>query len=135
MYPMSVPQSELAPNYFLHTFANGLQIVGQRMPSLASVTFGVQFAAGIKDEPEEKLGLTHLLSDMVFQGTESRNVRQLTDEFEAIGARRGGETGNEFAREQVAMQVLDGDFAVHAWHESLAGFGQRRVVRGIVLRR
>jgi predicted Zn-dependent peptidase len=98
MGPMRVPQSELAPNYFLHTCANGLQIVGQRMPSLASVTFGVQFAAGIKDEPEEKLGLTHLLSDMVFQGTESRNVRQLTEEFEAIGARRGGETGNESAR-------------------------------------
>ncbi len=95
---MSMPSSELAPNYFLHTLKSGMQIVGQRMPSLASVTFGLQFAAGIKDEPSEKLGLTHLLSDMVFQGTESRNVRQLTEEFEAIGARKGGETGNEFAR-------------------------------------
>jgi predicted Zn-dependent peptidase len=89
---------ELAPNYFLHTFDNGLEIVGQRMPSLASVTFGIQFAAGIKDEPEPKLGLTHLLSDMVFQGTEQRNVRQLTEDFEAIGARKGGETANEFSR-------------------------------------
>ena len=95
---MSMPQTELAPNYFLHTFKNGMQIVGQRMPSLASVTFGLQFAAGIKDEPEAKLGLTHLLSDMVFQGTESRSVRQITEEFEALGARKGGETGNEFAR-------------------------------------
>ncbi|MGO8949805.1 MAG: M16 family metallopeptidase [Ktedonobacterales bacterium] len=95
---MSMPHSTLAPNYFLHTLENGMQIVGQRMPSLASVTFGLQFAAGIKDEPAEKLGLTNLLSDMVFQGTETRSVRQLSDEFEAIGARRGGETGNEFAR-------------------------------------
>ncbi len=96
---MSMPPSPtLAPNYFLHTLDNGMQIVGQRMPSLASVTFGLQFAAGIKDEPDEKLGLTHLLADMVFQGTESRSVRQLTDDFEAIGARRGGETGTEFAR-------------------------------------
>ena len=95
---ISMPQPELAPNYFLHTFENGMQIVGQRMPSLASVTFGIQLAAGIKDEPEEKLGLTHLLSDMVFQGTESRDVRQLTEAFEALGARKGGETGNEFAR-------------------------------------
>ncbi|MGZ3599881.1 MAG: M16 family metallopeptidase [Ktedonobacterales bacterium] len=89
---------ELAPNYFLHTLDNGLEIVGQLMPSLASVTFGIQFAAGIKDEPEQKLGLTHLLSDMVFQGTEHRNVRQLTEDFEAIGARKGGETANEFSR-------------------------------------
>ncbi|MEO7003206.1 MAG: pitrilysin family protein [Ktedonobacterales bacterium] len=91
-------QGELAPNYFLHTFDNGLQMVGQRMPSLASVTFGVQLNAGIRDEPEEKLGLTYLLSDMMFQGTEQRNVRQLTEEFEAIGARKGGEAGMEFAR-------------------------------------
>jgi predicted Zn-dependent peptidase len=96
--PPTTTTTTLAPNYFLHTLENGMQIVGQRMPSLSSVTFGLQFAAGIKDEPEDKLGLTHLLSDMVFQGTESRDVRQLTEEFEAIGARKGGETANEFAR-------------------------------------
>ena len=89
---------ELAPNYFYHRFANGLEMVGQRMPSLASVTFGIQFPAGLKDEAGDKLGLTHLLSDMVFQGTEKRSVRQLTEEWEAIGARKGGETATEFAR-------------------------------------
>jgi predicted Zn-dependent peptidase len=94
----SITGGERSPNYFMHTLPNGLQMVGQRMPSLASVTFGVQLAAGLKDEPESRLGLTHLLSDMVFQGTESRSVRQLTEEFEAIGARKGGETANEFAR-------------------------------------
>jgi predicted Zn-dependent peptidase len=96
--PPTPTTTELAPNYFLHTLENGMQIVGQRMPSLSSVTFGVQFAAGIKDEPEDRLGLTNLLSDMVFQGTESRNVRQLTEDFEAIGARKGGEAGTEVAR-------------------------------------
>ncbi len=92
------PSAPLAPNYFFHTFPNGLQIAGQFMPSLASVTFGIQLAAGNKSEPDEKLGLTHLLSDMVFQGTTTRNVRQITEDFEQIGARKGGETGNEFAR-------------------------------------
>lgn len=88
----------LAPNYFVHTFENGLQMVGQRMPSLSSVTFGVQVAAGIRDEPEGLQGLSYLLSDMMFQGTTHRNVRQLTEEFEAIGARRGGEAGMESSR-------------------------------------
>ena len=68
---------ELAPNYFLHTFDNGLQVVGQRMPSLGSVTFGIQFAAGIKDEPEEQLGLTNLLAEMLFQGTEHRDRKSV----------------------------------------------------------
>ncbi|HZC77527.1 MAG TPA: pitrilysin family protein, partial [Ktedonobacterales bacterium] len=100
---------ELAPNYFLHTFDNGLQMVGQRMPSLGSVTFGIQFAAGIKDEPEAQLGLTNLLAEMLFQGTEHRTVRQLTEDFEAIGARKGGETAAEFARysAQVVGNRLD----------------------------
>lgn len=92
------PGGELAPNYFLHTFENGLRMVGQRMTSLASTTFGIQLAAGLRDEPEGKLGLTYLLSEMLFQGTTTRNVRQLTEEFEAIGARRGGEPGTESAR-------------------------------------
>ena len=89
---------ELAPNYFMHTFENGLRMVGQRMPSLASVTFGVQVPAGIRDEAEDRLGLTYLLSDMMFQGTERRNVRQLTEEFEEIGARKGGENAMEYGR-------------------------------------
>jgi predicted Zn-dependent peptidase len=89
---------ELAPNYFMHVFPNGLRVVGQRMPSLASVTFGVQLDAGIRDEPADRLGLTYLLSEMMFQGTEHRSVRQLTEEFEALGARKGGETAIEFAR-------------------------------------
>ncbi|HLY32278.1 MAG TPA: pitrilysin family protein [Ktedonobacterales bacterium] len=100
---------ELAPNYFRHTFANGLEMVGQRMPSLASVTFGVQLNAGIRDEPEDRLGLTNLLAEVIFQGTTSRSVRQLTEEFEALGARKGGEAGMEFARysAQVVGNRLD----------------------------
>ncbi len=88
----------LAPNYYMHVFPNGLRMVGQHMPSLASVTFGFQVPAGIRDEPESRLGLTYLLADMMFQGTQSRNVRQLTEAFEAIGARKGGENAMEFSR-------------------------------------
>ncbi|HEX8983034.1 MAG TPA: pitrilysin family protein [Ktedonobacterales bacterium] len=96
--PTPSTNGELAPNYFMHTFENGLRMVGQRMPSLASVTFGVQVPAGIRDEPEDRLGLTYLLSDMMFQGTTTRNVRQLTEEFEDIGARKGGENAMEYGR-------------------------------------
>jgi predicted Zn-dependent peptidase len=73
-------------------------MVGQRMPSLSSVTFGIQLAAGIKDEHEAQSGLASLLAEVLFQGTEQRTVRQLTEDFEAIGARKGGEASTEFAR-------------------------------------
>jgi predicted Zn-dependent peptidase len=90
------PSGASAPhNYFTHTFPNGLQVVGQRMPSLSSVTFGMQFGAGTKDEPTEQLGLARLMESMMFQGTTSRTVRQLTEAFETLGARKGGSTGTE----------------------------------------
>src|SRR5579885_1891268 len=82
-------------NYFYHAFPNGLQVVGQRMPSLGSITFGVQFGAGTKDEPEEQYGLAHLMESMMFQGTRSRTVRQLTEAFETLGARKGGSASTE----------------------------------------
>jgi predicted Zn-dependent peptidase len=82
-------------NYFYHTFPNGLQVVGQRMPSLSSVTFGVQFGAGTKDEPTAQYGLAHLMESMMFQGTKSRTVRQLTEAFETLGARKGGGASTE----------------------------------------
>src|ERR1051326_9565008 len=94
--PAGGPSGASAPhNYFYHTFPNGLQVVGQRMPSLSSITFGVQFGAGTKDEPTEQLGLAHLMESMMFQGTKSRNVRQLTEAFETLGARKGGSTSTE----------------------------------------
>ncbi|HEX9038499.1 MAG TPA: pitrilysin family protein [Ktedonobacterales bacterium] len=96
--PTSVESGGLAPNYYTHVLPNGLRLVGQRMSSLASVTFGFQVPAGIRDEPDDRLGLTYLLADMLFQGTETRNVRKLTEAFEALGARKGGENGMEFAR-------------------------------------
>lgn len=101
---MSTPTSQdtssgaLAPNYFTHTFPNGLKMIGQRMPSLSSVTFGVQVPAGIREEPEGQGGLAYLLAEMLFQGTTHRDVRQLTEDLEAIGARAGGEPGMEWAR-------------------------------------
>ena len=44
----STAETGLPPNYYTHKLANGLQLVGQRMPSLASVTFGIQVAAGLR---------------------------------------------------------------------------------------
>lgn len=96
-------------NYFYHAFPNGLQVVGQRMPSLSSITFGVQFGAGTKDEPQAQLGLAHLMEAMIFQGTKSRSVRQLTEAFESLGARKGGGAGAETSAYwcQIVARQLD----------------------------
>jgi len=99
----------LPENFFHHTFVNGLELVGQRMPGVNSLCFGVQFAAGAQEEPENQLGLTHLLEYMMFQGTTHRDVRQLTEAFESLGARHWSDSGAEWAR--YAAQIVHTRFA------------------------
>jgi predicted Zn-dependent peptidase len=67
------------------------------MPSLSSVTFGMLVGAGTKDEAPEQLGLAHLMEAMLFQGTTTRDLRQIPEDFERRGARKGGSAGTEIA--------------------------------------
>src|SRR5207247_8901615 len=91
-------QLNLPPNYFYHQLSNGLEMVGQYMPSLNSITLGFQLEAAVIHEPEEKQGLAHLFEYMLFQGTKSKDARALNEAFESLGVRKGASTGWETAR-------------------------------------
>jgi len=91
-------QQGFPPNYFYHQLPNGIEMVGQYMPSLSSTTFGFQLEAAVVHEPEEKQGLAHLFEYMLFQGTKQKNARALNEAFESLGARKGAGTGLETAQ-------------------------------------
>ncbi len=99
---------ELPPNYFYHRLPNGIEMVGQYMPSLSSITFGFQFDAAVINEPEEKQGLAHLFEYMLFQGTKQKDARALNEAFESLGARKGASTGLETS--QVWAQIVNTRF-------------------------
>jgi predicted Zn-dependent peptidase len=101
-------QQGLPTNYFHHQLPNGIEVIGQYMPSLSSTTFGFQLDAGVVHEPEDKLGLAHLFEYMLFQGTKQRDARSLNEEFESLGARKGASTGLETA--QVWAQIVHTKF-------------------------
>src|SRR6266536_4628099 len=101
-------QLNLPPNYFYHQISNGLEMVGQYMPSLSSITLGFQLDAAIINEPEEKLGLAHLFEYMLFQGTKRKDARALNEAFESLGARKGASTGLETA--SVWAQIVHNKF-------------------------
>src|SRR5712691_11183724 len=101
-------QVSLPPNYFYHRLTNGIEMVGQYMPSLSSITFGFQFDAAVINEPEEKQGLAHLFEYMLFQGTKQKDARALNEAFESLGARKGASTGLETA--QVWAQIVNTRF-------------------------
>jgi predicted Zn-dependent peptidase len=101
-------QIQLPENYFYHRLANGIEMIGQSMPSLSSTTFGLQFDAAVINEPEEKAGLAHLFEYMLFQGTKEKDARALNEAFESLGARKGASTGLESA--QVWAQIVNTKF-------------------------
>ncbi len=98
----------LPPNYHYHRLSNGIELIGQYMPSLASITFGFQLEAGVVHEPQEKLGLAHLFEYMLLQGTKKKDARALNEAFESLGARKGASSGLETA--QVWAQIVNTKF-------------------------
>src|SRR5438105_4190165 len=101
-------QLNLPPNYFYHRLPNGIEMIGQYMPSLSSITFGFQLDAAVINEPEEKQGLAHLFEYMLFQGTKQKDARALNEAFESLGARKGANTGLETS--QVFAQIVNTKF-------------------------
>ena len=98
----------LPHNYFYHRLPNGIEVIGQYMPSLSSITFGFQLDAAVINEPEEKQGLAHLFEYMLFQGTQQKDARALNEAFESLGARKGANTGLETS--QVFAQIVNTKF-------------------------
>ncbi len=101
-------EQSLPPNYYYHHLPNGIEMVGQYMPSLSSITFGFQFDAGVINEPPDKLGLAHLFEYMLFQGTKRKDARALNEAFESLGARKGASSGLETS--QVWSQIVHTKF-------------------------
>lgn len=91
-------QQQLPPNYYYHQLPNGIEMIGQYMPSLSSITMGFQLDAAVINEPEGKQGLAHLFEYMLFQGTKEKDARALNEAFESLGVRKGASTGWETAR-------------------------------------
>lgn len=98
----------LPPNYFYHRLSNGVELIGQYMPSLSSITFGFQLDAAVINEPDDRLGLAHLFEYMLFQGTKKKDARALNEAFELLGARKGASTGLETS--QVYSQIVNTKF-------------------------
>lgn len=100
--------AQLPPHYYYHRLPNGIEMIGQAMPSLSSITFGLQLNAAVINEPSDKSGLAHLFEYMLFQGTKEKDARALNEAFESLGARKGASTGLETA--QVWAQIVHTKF-------------------------
>jgi predicted Zn-dependent peptidase len=78
------------------TLPNGLRVVSETMPGLATAALGVWSGAGSRHESAEEQGLAHLLEHMAFKGTSRRSALQIAEEIEAVGGEVNAETNTEY---------------------------------------
>jgi predicted Zn-dependent peptidase len=87
---MTVPSQQrehAEQNFYVDQLQNGLQILGQRMPDLESVSVCFFVRTGARDEHDPALyGASHFLEHMVFKGTAHRDTEQITLDFNRMGA-------------------------------------------------
>jgi len=82
-------------SYRKSTLSSGLTVVTGRMEHRHSVAFGVWSRTGARDEPAERLGITHFLEHMMFKGTEQRDARAIARSLESVGGHLDAFTGRE----------------------------------------
>ncbi|MGB3315169.1 MAG: pitrilysin family protein, partial [Albidovulum sp.] len=91
----------------LTTLPNGLRIVTERMPGLASASIGVWLTAGGRHERLEQNGIAHFLEHMAFKGTARRTALQIAEEIEDVGGYINAYTSREMTA--YYARVLEAD--------------------------
>jgi predicted Zn-dependent peptidase len=75
---------------------NGVTVLTERMETVRSVSLGVWFKVGSRDETADVLGISHFMEHMMFKGTEKRDAFAISQDFESIGAEPNAFTSKEY---------------------------------------
>ena len=78
----------------VHTLPNGIRLVHHFTPSKVAHV-GLFINAGTRDESEKEQGIAHFIEHTIFKGTEKRNVFQVLNRLENIGADLNAYTSKE----------------------------------------
>lgn len=101
---------------------NGLRVLTDAMPGMASVAFGVWADAGAADESPHEYGQAHVLEHMLFKGTHRYSALALAEGIEDVGGQVNAfterETTHLYSRVlaehlPVAVELL-GDMVCHS---------------------
>ena len=89
------------------TLSNGLRIITEPMPGLASASIGLWVMAGGRHEAPEQNGIAHFLEHMAFKGTKTRSALQIAEAIEDVGGYINAYTSREMTA--YYARVLGGD--------------------------
>ncbi len=79
----------------VHTLANGVRVVAERVEGVRSLAAGVWVDVGSRDEAPDEAGVTHFIEHMVFKGTERRRAHHIARHMESVGGYLNAFTAKE----------------------------------------
>ena len=82
-------------NVEINTLDNGLRVISQKMNETEAVTIEIWAGVGSRYERAEQNGISHFLEHMAFKGTETRNAKQIAEDFDNIGGQLNAFTSRE----------------------------------------
>ena len=119
------------------TLSNGLRIITENMPGLASATIGVWVMAGGRNERPEQNGIAHFLEHMAFKGTKTRSALQIAEAIEDVGGYINAYTSREMTAYYARVLGADVPLALDVISDIVLNpvFDQREieVERGVIL--
>ncbi len=81
--------------FHTHRLPNGLEIIGETLPTSRSVGVGFYVRTGSRDEVGPESGVSHFLEHMLFKGTPNRSALDVNLHFDRIGAKSNAYTEYE----------------------------------------
>ncbi|MBI3769502.1 MAG: insulinase family protein [Deltaproteobacteria bacterium] len=76
--------------------ANGIRVLSEEIPGVASVALGLWVEHGSRDETPPQNGLSHFIEHLFFKGTARRSAGQIAEEIDAVGGVLNADTDREF---------------------------------------
>lgn len=87
--PTQVQQRTVAT----HQLSNGLVLLAEPVATVESAAFTLLVPCGCSADPDDRLGLASMVSDMALRGAGSRDSRALINDLEVLGVERGESVG------------------------------------------
>lgn len=75
---------------------NGMTVITDRMEGVRSISLGLWFKVGSRDERADQVGLAHFMEHMMFKGTPSAGPLEISMQFDRLGASINAFTAKEY---------------------------------------
>lgn len=99
--------------------AGGIRLITQQVPASPSVVLGFWIPAGSRDEGPDHLGSTHYLEHLLFKGSTTRDAREISRAFDAVGGELNAATAKESTHYYCRVLSRDLPMAVEVLTEML----------------